>query len=98
MVTFYIGGGFLILLDSATELRDNSETTFFFTGTAASPTLAPNVYPGQYEYYDHGGGTKVGTQNRSKPFGGHDTAGGCGYPPTWLCGGRFNAWRQGSFR
>jgi hypothetical protein len=48
-VTFYSGGGFLILLDSVTELRDNSETSSFFTGTPASPTMVPNVYSGQYD-------------------------------------------------
>jgi MYXO-CTERM domain-containing protein len=50
IVTFGAGGGFTIVLDSVTELIDNSEGTSFFSGTPASPTMVPNVYPNQYEY------------------------------------------------
>ena len=49
-VTFYNGGAFLIVLDSATEFLDNSESTSFFTGSTSSPTMAPGTYPNQYEF------------------------------------------------
>jgi hypothetical protein len=49
-VTFRNGSGFVILLDSATEFVDNSETTSFYTGSTSSPTMAPGTYPNQYEF------------------------------------------------
>jgi hypothetical protein len=50
IVTFFKFGAFTIILDSATELIDNSETNGFFTGTTASPTMSPGVYTNQYVY------------------------------------------------
>lgn len=49
-VTFYNGGGFVIILDSATEFVDNSESFSFYTGSTSSPTMAPGTYTNQYEF------------------------------------------------
>lgn len=46
-VTFYNGGGFLILLDPNTQFEDNSESNNFYTGATSSPTMAPATYPQQ---------------------------------------------------
>lgn len=44
-VTFQSGGGFEILLDPATALRQNDEETAEFSGSLTSPTIVPGTYP-----------------------------------------------------
>ncbi len=43
-VIFQSGGGFEILLDSATAFRQNDEETQEFSGTTSNPTIVPGIY------------------------------------------------------